>query len=56
MNCKYFNDNYSSIDEFRATTEKVISIKISNRSKNKMTLDELWSKKHCSHYSECDEE
>lgn len=50
MKCKYFNDNYSSIDEFHATTEKVISIKISNRSKNKMTLDELWRKIHCSHH------
>lgn len=56
MNCKYFNDNYSSIDDFRATAEKVISIKISNRSKNKMTLDELCSKKHCSHYLEGDNE
>lgn len=37
MNDKYFNDNYSSIDEFRATAEKVISIKISNRSKKVMT-------------------
>lgn len=52
----YFNDKYNSIDEFRATAEKVISIKISNRSKNKMTLDELWSKKHCLHYSEGDNE
>ena len=53
---EYFNDKYSSIEEFRATAEKVISIKISNRSKNKMTLDELWSKIHCSHYSEGDNE
>lgn len=52
MKGKYFNDNYSSLDEFRATAEKVISIKISNRSKNKITLGELWRKKHCSHYSE----
>ena len=53
MNCKYFNDNYSSIDEFRATAEKVISIKISDRSENKMTLDELWRKIH---YVEGDDE
>lgn len=53
---EYFNDKYSSLDEFRATAEKVISIKISNRSKNKMTLDELWSKKHCSHYVKGDDE
>ena len=46
MKCKYFNDKYSSIEEFRATAEKVISIKISNRSKNKMTLDEVWRKIH----------
>ena len=52
MKGKYFNDKYSSLDEFRATAEKVISIKILNRSKNKMTLDELWRKKHCSNYSE----
>ena len=32
MKGKYFND-YISIDEFRATAEKVISIKISNRKK-----------------------
>ena len=44
MNCKYFNDNYSSLDEFRATAEKIISIKISNRRKINMTLDELWRK------------
>ena len=50
MNGKYFNDKYSSTDEFRATAEKVISIKISNRSKNKMTLDELWRKIHYAHY------
>ena len=56
MNGKYFNDKYSSIDEFRATAEKVISIKISNRSKNKMTLDELWIKKHCKHHVEGDDE
>ena len=56
MNGKYFNDKYSSLDEFRATAEKVISIKISNRSKNKMTLDELWRKKHCSHYVKGDNE
>lgn len=56
MNCKYFNDNYSSNDEFRATAEKVIQIKISNRRKNNMTLDELWSKIHCSHYVEGDDE
>ena len=56
MKCKYFNDKYSSIEEFRATAEKVISIKISNRRKNKMTLNELWSKKHCSHYSKGDNE
>ena len=43
MKCKYFNDKYSSLDEFRATAEKVISIKISNRRKMNMTLDELWS-------------
>ena len=43
---QYFNDKYSSIDEFRATAEKVISIKISDRSENKMTLDELWRKIH----------
>ena len=53
MNCKYFNDNYSSIDEFRATAEKVISIKISDRSENKMTLDELWRKIH---YAKGDDE
>ena len=56
MNGKYFNDKYSSIDEFRATAEKVISIKISNRSKNKMTLGELWNKIHCSHDEEGDDE
>lgn len=56
MNGKYFNDNYSSIDEFRATAEKVIQIKISNRRKNNMTLDELWSKIHFSHYVEGDNE
>lgn len=33
---EYFNDKYSSIEEFRATAEKVISIKISDRSENKM--------------------
>ena len=27
MNCKYFNDNYSSIDEFRATTEKLYQLR-----------------------------
>ena len=43
MKCKYFNDKYSSLDEFRATAEKAISIKISNRRKMNMTLDELWS-------------
>lgn len=43
MNGKYFNDNYSSIDDFRATAEKVIPIKISNRRKMNMALDELWS-------------
>ena len=53
---EYFNDKYSSIDEFRATAEKVILIKISNRRKNKMTLDELWSKIHYSHYVEGDNE
>ena len=56
MNGKYFNDKYSSIDEFRATAEKVISIKISNRSKNKITLDELWNKIHYSHDEEGDNE
>ena len=56
MKCKYFNDKYSSLDEFRATAEKVISIKISNRSKNKMKLDELWYKIHCSHDEEGDDE
>ena len=56
MKCKYFSDKYSSLDEFRATAEKVISIKISNRSKNNMTLDELWRKIHCSHYVEGDDE
>lgn len=45
MKGKYFNDNYSSIDEFRTTAEKVISIKISNRSKT-----------HCSHHAEGDDE
>lgn len=30
---EYFNDKYSSIEEFRTTAEKVISIKISNRRK-----------------------
>lgn len=44
MNRKYFNDKYSSTDEFRATAEKVIEIKISNRRKFNMTLGELWSK------------
>ena len=39
----YFNDKYNSIDDFRATAEKVISTKISNRRKMNMTLDELWS-------------
>ena len=34
---EYFNDKYSSIDEFRATSLKVISIKISKRSKKAMT-------------------
>nr|DAW93715.1 MAG TPA: hypothetical protein [Caudoviricetes sp.] len=34
---QYFNDKYSSIDEFCATSVKVISIKISNRSKKVMT-------------------
>ena len=56
MKCKYFNDKYSSIDEFRATAEKVISIKFSNRSKNKMTLGELRNKIHCSHDEEGDDE
>lgn len=51
----YFNDKYNSIDEFHATTEKVISIKISNRRKS-MTTDELWSKIHYSHYVEGDNE
>lgn len=36
MNGKYFNDKYSSIDEFRATAEKVISIKILKRRYNSM--------------------
>lgn len=36
MNRKYFNDKYSSLDEFRATAEKVISIKISDRRKKVM--------------------
>ena len=49
MNGKYFNDKYSSINEFRATAEKVILIKIYNSSKNSTTIDELWSKIH-SHY------
>lgn len=40
MKCKYFNDKYSSIDEFRATAEKVISIKICNRRKKIMTRNE----------------
>ena len=56
MNGKYFNDKYSSIEEFRATAEKVISIKIYNRSKNNMSLDELWSKIHCQHHVEGDDE
>ena len=34
---EYFNNKYSSIEEFRATAEKVISIKISNRRKKVMT-------------------
>lgn len=46
---QYFNDKYSSTNEFRATAEKVILIKISNSSKNSTTIDELWSKIH-SHY------
>ena len=50
---EYFNDKYSNIDEFSATAEKVISIKIYDRSENKMTLDELWSKIH---YAEGDDE
>lgn len=33
----YFNDKYNSIDDFRATAEKVIPIKISNRRKKVMT-------------------
>lgn len=43
MKCKYFNDNYSSIDDFRATAEKVVAIKMMKRRKINMTLDELWS-------------
>ena len=53
MNGKYLNDKYSSLDEFRKKKKKVISIKISDRSENKMTLDELWSKIH---YKEGDKE
>ena len=41
MKCKYFNDKYSSIEEFRATAEKVISIKISNRSEKIMKKKEI---------------
>ena len=42
---EYFNDKYSSIDEFRATAEKFILINISNRSKNKMKkYDEYFEK------------
>ena len=36
MNGKYFNDKYSSLDEFRATAEKVISIMILNGEYNSM--------------------
>lgn len=53
---EYFNDKYSSTDEFRATAEKVILIKISNSSKSSTTIDELWSKTHCSHYAQGDDE
>lgn len=56
MDGKYFNDNYSSTYDFRATAEKVILIKISNSSKNSTTIDELWSKIHSSHYVEGDDE
>lgn len=41
MNGKYFNDNYSSIDEFRATAEKVIQIKILKRKEKTMTKREI---------------
>lgn len=36
----YFNDKYSSIDDYRATAEKVISIKISERNEKIMTRNE----------------
>ena len=56
---QYFNDKYSTIDDFRATAEKVISIKISNRSKKVMTnyekamhlLNEGIAKKHYTYES-----
>lgn len=45
MNRKYFNDNYSSIEEFRANPEKDILIKISGMSENKMKkYDEYFEK------------
>ena len=53
---EYFNDKYSTVDEFRANAEKVILIKICNRSKNSTTIDELCGKIHCSHYVKGDNE
>ena len=42
---EYFNDKYSSIEEFRASAEKVISIKISDRSENKMKKYDVYLEK-----------
>lgn len=38
---KYFNDKYNSIDDFRATADKTITIKILKRRRMNMKLDDL---------------
>lgn len=40
---KYFNDKYNSIDDFRATADKTITIKILKKRRMNMKLDELWA-------------
>lgn len=40
---KYFNDKYNSIDDFRATADKTIKIKLLKRRRMNMKLDYLWA-------------
>lgn len=40
---KYFNDKYNSIDDFRATADKTITIKILKKRRMNMKLDDLWA-------------